>query len=214
MKRIFLIAAFVANFLAFAASASEQAFSAGISLPCITNDYFFDEYDKVRINAVGLNLLYRKLPDDKKYGFFLNADIFLPYSKTFIVDENHTESMNLSDYKYFFGMDFLGGIYTNVFSEGIINIPVGAGLHFDAVMSKEKDKYFSYKESVYTVGLGAWANFEMNPSEKIGVYAGAKLNYDFYYKISGKGKGLKDASDSGNCSGFSVIPAIGVIVKF
>lgn len=214
MKKIFF--AFLISLSLFSAHAmsdfSNKTFCAGISFPVINNDYKLAAFDSMRLNAVGVNLNYRNMNDYMKIGIFLNSDIYMPYSKVIIWDEKYQTTTNLSDYEYFFGTDILAGIYTVLFRDGTFNFPIGAGFHLDGFISKQKNNEVVIKESVYTVGLGAWANAEINLSKRFGVYAGGKVIYDFYYKLNNKA--TVTTINDGSCRCFAIIPAIGALWRF
>ena len=214
MKKIFF--AFLIFASIFSASAmsdfSNKNFCFGISFPTVKNDYKFDSYDSMRLNAVGLNLNYRNMNDYMKIGIFLNTDIYMPYSKVIVLDEKHQTTTNYSDYKYFFGTDILAGMYTVLYRDETFNIPVGAGFHLDGFISKQKNNDEIIKESVYTVGVGAWFNIEVNFSRNMGIYAGSKIGYDFYYKMNSKS--WSSVIQDGSCNGFTIIPALGLLWHF
>lgn len=214
MKKIFFVFLFFASL--FCASASSDYYSKnlcfGISFPFVNNDYFLENSDSVKLDAIGINLNYRRMKDTMKIGLFLDADIFMPYTKTLIIDEKTQTTTKLSDYEYFFGTDIVAGIYTVLFRNDSISLPFGVGLHLDGYISKQKYESTIIKESVYTVGIGGWLNFEVDISRKFGVYAGSKFVYDFYYKLNNKAT-LTTVQD-GKCKGFTFVPAVGLVWHF
>ena len=211
MKKIFFVFLLFASI--FSASAmsdfANKNFCFGISFPFIKNDYLLDDVDAVKLNAIAANLSYRSMKDSMKIGLFLDADIFFPYTKTIILNETYQTTTKFSDYDYFFGTDVLAGVYTVLYRDGSINLPIGAGLHLNGSISKQEYASTIVKETVYTVGLGAWFNFEINMTKRFGVYAGSKFAYDFYYKMNSK-QTVKTVLD-GKCKGFTFIPAVGLI---
>ena len=213
MKKIFF--AFLIFASLFSANAagdhSSKTFCLGISFPLIANDYKIDDFDLEKLNAVGINLNARKISDEKKIGIFLDADIFMPYSRVIIWDEKYQTTTKLSDYDYFFGTDILAGFYGSLFRDSTINFPLGVGLHLNGFVSKYSEKKIITKESAYTVGIGAWANFEVTVSKKVGIYAGSKFAYDFYYKSSRSRTASVSSSRDGKCKGFTFVPAVGLL---
>ncbi|MBP3771797.1 MAG: hypothetical protein J6I53_03770 [Treponema sp.] len=211
MKKIFFtFLLFVSIFSAEAASDYyAKNFCLGISFPFINNDYLLEDVDSVKLNAVGLNLNYRSMKDTMKIGVFLDADIYMPYTKTLIIDEDTQASTKISDYDYFFGTDVLAGIYAVLYNDSSLSIPFGGGLHIDGYISKQKYETTVVKESVYTLGIGAWVNLEVDVSQKFGVYFGSKLVYDFYYKLNNKA--MPNTIQDGKCKGFTFAPALGIV---
>ena len=96
-----------------------------------------------------------------------------------------------------------------MYRDETFNIPVGAGFHLDGFISKQKYNDEIIKESVYTVGVGAWFNIEVNFSRNMGIYAGSKIGYDFYYKMNSKS--WSSVIQDGSCNGFTIIPALGLL---
>ena len=212
-KIIFAVLVFLSFFSASAdGDISEKTFCVGISFPYMTHDYKIDDFDMVKINAVGLNLNARKMKSTMKIGAFLNCDIFMPYSKVIIWNDKYQTTTTISDYKYFMGIDALAGFYGILYQNNTINIPLGLGFHIDGFLSKRKSNNTIIKESTYTVGLGAWINFEVSVSKNIGVFAGSKVIYDFYYKSSTQNNGT--VSNDGKCKAFTFIPALGLVWYF
>lgn len=214
MKKIFFaVLIFLSVFSVSAMSDfSNRTFCAGLSFPYFRHDYKIDGMDTVTLNGIGLNLNIRNMRDEMKLGLFLDSDIFMPFSKTIAIDEKNMKTTKISDYDYFFGIDALAGIYTVLFRDATFNIPVGLGFHIDGFISKQKYDDILIKETVYTLGIGGWLNFEINLSKRFGVYAGTKIIYDFYYKLNNKAT-ISTIHD-GSCSCFAVIPAIGVLWRF
>ncbi|MBQ8013042.1 MAG: hypothetical protein IJ257_01415 [Treponema sp.] len=191
---------------------SNKTFCLGLSFPYMWHDYKSEDMDAVTLHGIGLNLNYRNMNDNMKIGLLVNADIFMPLSKTIAVDENTMTTTYLKDYDYFFGLDMLVGIYTVFFKNGDINIPAGLGFNLDGFISKQKYGDTIVNESVYTLGVGLWANVEINISKNMGVYFGSKFVYDFYHKLSNKAVVTTNHDGLSNC--FSVIPAMGVLWHF
>ena len=214
MKKTFsLLLLFFCFFSASAMSDfSDHSFCFGFSFPYMRHDYKLDSMDTVTLNGIGINLNYRNMRDTMKIGLFLDADIFVPFSKTVALDEKNMTTTKISDYKYFFGIDALAGIYTVLFRDGSFTIPVGGGFHIEGFTSKQEQKDLTIKESVYTIGIGVWANIEANISKYFAIYFGTKVIYDFYYNMSYKAS--ISESQNGICTCFSVIPALGVIWRF
>lgn len=212
-KIIFAFLIFVSLFSANAMTDfSNHTFCLGLSFPYMRHDYKTDDMDTVTLNGIGLNLNYRNMRDTMKIGLFLDADIFMPLSKTVAIDENTMATTKFSDYDFFFGIDALAGIYTVIFRDGTFNLPVGAGFHLEGFMSKQKYDDLTVKESVYTLGIAAWMNVEINLSKRMGVYFGSKFIYDFYYKLNNKARVTEAKDGYGIC--FSVIPAVGLLWRF
>lgn len=211
MKKIFFaLLLFVSVFSIHAKSAYyNENFCFGLSFPVINNDYLIDNFDSVKLDAVGINLNYRRIKDTMKIGLFLDADIFMPYSKTLILNEKYQTTSKISDYTYFFGTDVLAGIFTVLYHDDSIRIPFGIGLHLDGYISKQKYEKTIIKESAYTVGVGAWVNFEVDFSRRFGAFVGSKFAYDFYYKLNNKAE-FTTAND-GKCKGFTFVPAVGLV---
>ena len=99
-----------------------------------------------------------------------------------------------------------------LFRDANFNIPFGLGFNLDGFISKQKTDDIIIKESVYSLGIGAWINFEVNFSRTFGIYLGSKVIYDFYYKLNNKAMITETHDGYGNC--FSVIPALGVLWRF
>lgn len=223
MKKIFVILVFLFSLSGiFAASSSSSSssssdssnstLSVGVAFPYMKHDYKISGEDSVTLFGPGVNLNYRHQNDGFTYGFFLDSDIYLPAYKTVNISETESTTKNFSDYDYFFGIDALAGVYKVVYSSDGVTVPVGIGIHLDGYTSKLTESSYSIKESVYTMGLGCWANCEINLSEKFGAFAGIKFVYDFYYKM--KNSGTLSESNSGSCNAFSVVPAVGVAYHF
>ena len=215
MKKIFfafLFCACIFSANALGGDHSSKTLCLGISFPLIANDYKIDDFDLEKLNAVGINLNARKMGEDRKVGIFLDADIFMPYSRVIIWDDKYQTTTTLSDYDYFFGTDVIAGFYTSIFRDGTINLPMGAGLHLDGFVSKRSSKKVITKESAYTSGIGAWANIEVTVSKRLGIYAGSKFVYDFYYKSSRTRTSTASSSRDGKCKGFTFAPAVGMLL--
>ena len=212
-KIIFALLIFASLFSANAMSDfSNRTFCLGFSFPYMRHDYKTDDMDTVTLNGIGLNLNYRNMRDTMKIGLFLDADIFMPFSKTVALDEKTMVTTNFSDYDFFLGIDALAGIYTVLYRNGTFNLPMGAGFHIEGFMSKQKYDDVVVKESVYTLGIGLWTNVEINLTKRMGVYIGSKFVYDFYYKLNNKARITETKDGYGTC--FSVIPAMGVLWRF
>jgi hypothetical protein len=212
-KIIFALLIFASLFSANAMSDfSNRTFCLGFSFPYMRHDYKTDDMDTVTLNGIGLNLNYRNMRDTLKIGLFLDADIFMPFSKTIALDEKTMATTHLSEYEYFFGIDALAGIYTVIFRNANITVPIGAGFHIEGFTSKQKFDDLIVKESVYTLGLGLWLNIEANLTKNFGMFLGTKVIYDFYYKLNYTAR-ITDIQD-GSCNCFSVIPALGVLWRF
>ncbi|WP_294430441.1 hypothetical protein [uncultured Treponema sp.] len=214
MKKIFsLFVFFISLFSASAMSDfSNRTFCMGLSFPNMKHDYRIDGMDAVTLNGIGLNFNVRRMKDEMKLGIFLDTDIFMPISKTIVVNEQNMTTSKITDYEFFFGIDALAGIYTVLFRDASLNFPVGLGFHLDGFISKEKYDDIIIKESVYTLGAGLWLNLEINVSKRFGVYLGSKFIYDFYYKMNNKS--AITTVQSGNCRCFSAIPTAGVLWRF
>ena len=214
MKKIISVLVFFVSFFSLSAMSdfSNRTFCLGLSFPNMKQNYQIDGMDTVTLNGIGLNLNLRRMKDDMKLGIFLDSDIFMPLSKTVSIDEKNMTTSKFSDYEYFFGIDALAGIYTVLFRDGSLNIPLGLGFHLDGFISKDRYDDIVIKESVYTLGAGLWCNLEINISKSFGVYLGSKLIYDFYYKMNNKA--VVTTVQSGSCKGYALIPAAGVLWRF
>ncbi|WP_296331502.1 hypothetical protein [uncultured Treponema sp.] len=214
MKKI--ISLLLLFFCIFSASAmsdtSDRSFCFGFSFPYMRHDYKTDDMGTVTLNGIGINLNYRNMRDTMKIGLLIDADIFMPFSKTVALDKDTMTTTKFSEYEYFFGIDALVGIYTALFRSGNWTIPAGLGFHIEGFTSKQKSDDIIIKESVYSLGLGAWINVEANLTKNFGMFLGTKVIYDFYYKLNYTAK-ITEIED-GTCNCFSVIPAIGFVWRF
>lgn len=214
-KRFFVILFlfFFAGIFAFSVSDySTSTLNVGIAFPYKKHDYKISGQDSVTLFGAGLDLNYRQQLKNFPFGFFIDSNVYFPLSKTVNISDTQTTTKNISDYDYFFGVDALGGIYKVLYKSKDFVFPLGLGIHLDGYTSKLTESDYSIKESVYTMGLGCWANCEINLSKKIGAFAGVKFVYDFYYKM--KNSGTSSESNSGSCNAFSVVPAVGVAYHF
>ena len=214
MKKIFSAFLMFTSFFSVNAMSdfSNRNLCAGISFPYMNHDYEIGDMDTVTLSGIGLNLNFRQMREEMNIGIFLDADIFLPFSKTIAIDEKTSSISKFSDYEYFFGIDALAGIYTVLFRDGTFNFPVGAGFHIEGFISKEKYDDVIIRESTYTLGLGAWFNLEVNFSKKFGIYAGSKIIYDFYYKFNNRA--LITTLKDGTCKCWSIVPSVGLLRHF
>lgn len=209
MKKIFFAFLFLISSAGiFAASDfSNSTLSAGLAFPYMKHDYKISGEDSVTLFGMGLNLNYRHQNEGFSYGFFIDSDIYFPTYKTVNLSNSKSATVNFSDYDYFFGVDALAGVYKVLYFNGGAFVPAGIGIHLNGYTSKLEENSYSLKESVYTMGIGAWANYEINLSKKFGVFAGIKVIYDFYYKM--KNTGASSDSSSGACNAWQVVPAVG-----
>ncbi len=210
MKRLFLTAVlFLASVSVFAFSDfSDSTLSVGIAFPYLKHDYKISGQDSVTLFGTGIDLNYRHQNEGYTYGLFFDSNVFFPAYRTVNVSESESVTKNFSEYDYFFGVDALAGVYKVIFSSDGCVVPVGIGFHLDGYTSKISESGYSSKESVYTLGLGAWANYEVNVSDRFGVFAGIKVIYDFYCRMSATGN--YSGSSSGNCKALTVVPSVGV----
>lgn len=209
MKKIFFTFLFLISFAGiFAVSDfSSSTLSVGLAFPYMKHDYKIDGEDSVTLFGMGLNLNYRHQNEEFSYGFFVDSDIYFPAYKTVNLSNSESATKNVSDYDYFFGVDALAGVYKVLHSSEGMVIPAGIGIHINGCTSKLSENSYSIKESVYTMGLGVWANYEVNVSNKFGFFAGIKVIYDFYHQM--KNSGIKSDSSSGICNAWQVVPAVG-----
>lgn len=214
MKKIlFILALIISAGAAFASGDySNTTFSAGISFPYMKHDYKISGEDSITLFGTGLKLNYRHQNEGFSYGLFLDSDIYIPTYKTVNLSGTETVTKNAFNYDYFFGIDVLAGVYKVLYRSGEVLVPAGIGIHLDGYTSKLSEDSASVTERICTMGLGAWANYEVNVSEKFGVFAGIKVVYDFYYRMTNNGS--SDDSTSGNCKAWAVTPAAGVAFHF
>lgn len=214
MKKIFfafLILFSVAGIFA-AEDVSDSTLNVGIAFPYMKHDYKINGEDSIKLFGTGIDFNYRRRNSGYSFGFFMDANIFFPLYKTVNLSDKTTASKNLSDYEYFFGVDALAGVYKVVFSSKDITVPAGIGIHLDGYTSKLSENSYSIKESAYTMGIGGWTNYEINLSDNVGVFAGIKVIYDFYYKM--KNTGVSSGSSSGKCDAWSFVPTVGAAIRF
>lgn len=210
MKKILALFAVLAAVLpAFSLNDySETTFSVGAAFPYMRQDFKIQGLKSETLSGAGVNITYRHKKEDTALGFFINSDIYFPTKKTLNLTEGYLITTSYSDYDYFFGVDALSGIYAPVFKSSGIVIPLGAGIHLDSCTSKYSSKTTSLKETVFTLGAGAWVNCEINVNKTFGFFGGLKFSYDFYFRL--KETGSSSASDSGNCNAWSIAPSLGV----
>ena len=213
-KKLFLAAVFfLSAFSIFALSDfSDSTLSVGLAFPYMKHDYQISGQNSVTLFGTGIDLNYRHQNDGFSYGLFLDSNIFVPAYKTVNISESESATKNFSDYDYFFGVDALAGVYKVIFSSEGCVVPAGIGLHLDGYTSKLSESGYSLKESVYTLGFGAWANYEVNVSDRFGVFAGVKVIYDFYYRMSASGS--YGGNNSGRCNALTVVPSVGAAFHF
>lgn len=214
MKRIIFALLFLFTFSGIFAISdfSNSTLSVGIAFPYMKHDYKIENEDSITLFGTGVDLNYRHQNEGFSYGLFINASLYFPAYKTVNLSDSKTTSKNVSDYDYFFGIDTLAGVYKVLHrSEGVV-IPAGIGIHLDGYANKLSENGYSVTERVYTMGIGGWANYEVNVSEKFGVFAGIKVIYDFYHQM--KNSGAASCSDSGTCNAWAVIPAVGAAFHF
>lgn len=214
MKKIFFAVLLCVSIFSAGAMSdfAGRTFCAGLSFPYMRHDYRISGMDAVTLSGIGLNLNYRQMREEMKIGLFLDSDLFMPFSKTVALDERISTTTHFSDYDYFFGIDVLVGIYTVLFRDETFNFPIGAGFHLDGFISKQSYEELIIKESVYTLGLGGWLNAEIIVTKRLGMYAGAKVLYDFYYKLNNKAATTTAQDGRSRC--FSLIPAVGFLWRF
>ncbi len=189
---------------------SDKSVSMGLTIPFFYQNIRSNDPVEAKIFGVGLNFNYRQLLPVKKIGFFTDASVFMPISRTETYDSSSVTS-KFTDYEYYFGIDSLTGIYSVLFRSGSISIPVGLGVHLDGMMSKYKTSESSTKYVGYTVGTGLWSNFEANITKNMAFFAGLKVMYDFYYHSSAKGS--SNSSDKGLTNSVEFFPTAGVIFR-
>ncbi len=205
-----LLIALKANVFALG-DVSDRTLSAGVTVPFFYQNIKNDDPVETKIFGVGLNINYRQLFPNSKAGFFTDASVFMPISRSENYDGTSVTS-KFNDYEYYFGIDSLSGIYSVLLRSNSIAIPFGAGIHLDGMMSKYARDSSSIKKMGYTAGVGIWSNFEVSVSSSIGFFGGVKVLYDFYYYTSVKGS--SNSSDKGLTNSVEVLPAIGLIFHF
>lgn len=215
LRKTFIVGLFCVIMLSAHAMSdiSTSSLGLGLSFPYSHQNYNISGMDSIVLSGFGINLNWRTMPEHMMLGFFLDTDVFFPSSKTVNIDENYMTTTQFSDYDYFFGIDVLGGFYTVVYQAGSLSIPFGLGLHLDGYSSKLDYKDYEIKESVYTLGIGAWLNLEVNISKRFGIYAGTKFIYDFYYQLNENNSSYK-VNKTGRCTGFTFVPVVGAIWHF
>ena len=86
MKKIFLsVMFFIAALSSHAMSDfSKSSLALGLSFPYSQQNYDISGMDGIVLSGIGINLNWRTMPEKLRLGFFIDADIFFPSSKTVI----------------------------------------------------------------------------------------------------------------------------------
>ena len=197
---------------------SKASLSLGFSFPLNYNLRPADtSIDYERYSSFGINFAFRfvlGLP----FGFYADGNLYFPYSHKIIMGDTEYR-YDLSDISVV-GIDGQFGVYSVLVNLGRFAVPFGGGLHlnYQGVGYKNVGVGQPDSQSVFSVGIGGWANAELQLTEKVTLYGGVRLDYDFWQrqktetKVSTNGK--KIATESGLSSTLFVVPVVGVIIRF
>lgn len=204
---------------AFAANDfSTASVSIGFALPQFYNLRPADNnIDYERHSAFALNFALRGVVG-LPFGLYLDGNLYVPYS--------HKITMGDVEYRYdlsnvrVIGIEGQLGLYSVLLNTGRFGLPFGAGLHLNYQDTDYKNPSVSEpsSQSVFSLGAGAWINAEFQLTEKVAIYGGLRLSYDFWQRQKTETKVSSNATKVNTSTGMSsmlvVIPMFGAVIRF
>ena len=218
MKKNLLVVAVMALFSSavFAANdASSGALSFGFSFPQIYNMNTADSnIDSEKYSAFGINFALRgtfNLP----FGLYADGNLYFPYAHKITIDDIEY-NYNMKDGSLW-GIEGQFGLYSVLFNTGRLLVPFGGGLHLNYGKTSV-DGNPDVTQSNFSLGIGGWANLELQLTEKVTLYGGIRLDYDFWQRLKTKTKlnntASKESTTTGMVSNLFLIPVFGAVVRF
>ena len=218
MKKIISVMALVLGLatMAYAANdASSGAFSFGFSFPQIYNmNTAGKDIDSEKYSCFGINFALRGaigLP----FGLYLDGNLYFPYAHKITMDDTEY-NYDMSNNKCW-GIEGQIGIYSVLLNSGRFLLPFGGGLHLNYAKS-EVNGNPDITQGTFSLGVGGWMNAEFQLTEKVTLYAGLRLDYDFWQRMSVNTKvgtnASKTSTNSGAVSNLFLIPVVGMVIRF
>lgn len=236
MKKKFFVSMILAC-LAGAAFAAEDistfSLKLGVSFPQIFNLRPAETNVKsTQYSSWGINFGARG--NLGSFGIFADGNFYFPFSYKMKYEVSsggqtitYTEKYKIGkDLSSCWGVEGILGVYTVLLNTGRLTIPVGGGIHLGYSKSDFSSSAASRDETsnVFGMGLGGFVNLEFSLTDRIAIFAGLTLNFDFYEKtwykqttvINGTPRTVtvSEKSDSDACSKLWVNPAVGVVFHF
>ena len=212
MALLLAVAAFAAD------DVSSGAFSLGISFPQIYNlNTADDAIDSEKYSAFGINFSIRGVVG-LPFGLYADGNLYFPYAHKITIG-NTEYSYDMGDGSLW-GIEGQFGLYGVLLNTGRFLIPFGGGLHLNYGRTNV-DGNPDVTQSTFSFGVGGWINAEFTLTEKVTLYGGIKLDYDFFQRLSTEHKTQFDTvtrterqTEAGIASTLFVVPVLGVIFRF
>lgn len=212
----------LASFAFSANDVSAGAIHFGMAFPQIFNlKPSTENADSESYSAWGFNFGGRMVVG-LPFGFYADGTLYFPYSYK-IKEDNTTTKYSLNDSNTsFWGIGGQLGIYSVAVNSGRFLLPFGAGLHLNYLSATyDKTSTIEYSQSAFSLGIGAWTNAEFTLTDKITLYGGLRLDFDFFDFVSydetvktGSVSKVTSTSDSSIVSKLFLTPVFGAIIRF